>query len=273
MEKVDFKIPKSAYDDLMKYFRGQGLNKSDGFNQLVHDKLAMINTSRRTIFNHIEMIMLIPRTEDLDELDEKSRIIALYNTKTDFIDEFNYEEGFNKSLNYQYDLRDFDEIFFPMGIINSTKESQVKGVNQKDLWNWESFYERLDELYDLKSNEWYFVRCPLNNYLDVNREGQFQHPQYRGDHLGIYIFDYFNEKRIYLFLNWDYSHEHGNISFVMNFGDLESFMYYITDSEYKSLRDFYDKLQTSKSDKKKLEDLIATEEKILKYLKKQYDKM
>jgi len=271
--KVDFKISETAYNDLMKYFKGMGLNKTEGFKQIIWDKLEMINTSRRTCFNNVEVIMLIPRSRSVDELNEESRIIGLYNTESDFIDEFNHLDGFDKSFNYRYDLHGFYEDFFPMDIVNSTKESPIYRVNKRDLQNWDSLYARLDELYGLGNGDWDFVRFPLNNYLDVNREGQFQSPSYRGKHEGIYIFDDLNNKRLYCLLNWSYSLENKNVLFDFSFVHMSEFMYILHDADYKKLRDSYKDLKNSDYDKEQFDMLIKNVEGHLDFLKRQREKM
>ena len=273
MAKVDFRLPKTAHDDLIRYFKANGLSKSEGFNQMVSDKLAMINTSKRTVFNQVEAIMLIPRCNNLERLNDESRIIALINTEADLIDGFHHQGAFNKSFNYQYELMPFYEDFFPMDLINATKESQVKRVNMGDLKHWDSLYARLDELYGLDGTEWDFVRFPLNNYLDINREGQFQSPRLRGDHRGVYIFDDFNRKRLFCIIDWSYSLENKNIIFDVEFIPMLEFMPIIEKADFKPLRESYGNLRNSDYDKRKLKEMIENEERMLDFLKRNYEKL
>lgn len=279
-EKLSFYIPKAAYNDLMTYFKGNGLNLTDGFNRMVSDKLAMINSSRRAVFNNIEFIMLLPKTDDILELSEKARVIALYNVDCDFVEDFNHRNGFDKSFNYQYDLKPFGEGFFrkEMQIINSTKESQLRRINMGDLMDWKSLYSKLQEL--SKEEEWnlnladcYFVRCPLNNYLDINRDGQFQSPIYDGDHEGIYIFEDLKRK-YYCLITWDYSLENNSIAFInISFITMREFMEILKNSDFKSLRESYSDLKNSDSDKKKLESMIKAEEDFIDFLRHELDNM
>jgi len=278
-EKVSFYIPKTAYNDLMKYFKSNGLNLTDGFNQMVSDNLAMINTSRRTVFNNIEFIMLIPKSASVIEMTEKARVIALYNTDCDFTDDFNYQYGFDSKFNYQYDLRTFGEGFFrkEMRIINSTKESPVMNVNKGDLENWNSFYSRLNELnriekWDLNLDNCYFVRCPLNNYLDINRDGQFQSPTYDGKHEGIYIFNDL-QRRLFCLVNWSYSHENQSISFEIFFIIILEFMRILEEADFKPLRESYSNLENSAFDKERMDNLIKSQEQFLEFLKNERDNM
>lgn len=280
--KPSFRIPESAYNDLMRYFKANGMNETDGFRQLVWDKLESINTFReRRCFNQIEFIMLIPRNADIISMTENSRIIALYNTESDFIKKFNHQNGFKKDFNYHYDLNYFNEGFFrkEMQIINSTKESKVFRVNKNDLREWDRFYSRLeklieeDEEWDLNLADCYFVRCPLNNYLDVKREGQFQSSVYRGDHEGIYVFYDSWKKRFYCHIYWNYDLESRSIAFKVYFITMEEFMMTLKDADFRPLRESYGDLEHSEYEKKRLDSFIKGQEEILDFLRSERDKL
>lgn len=277
------RIPKDAHDDLMAYYNGIGIDEiSEVLNQLICEKLEMINTfKRRKVFNNIELIMLIPKTDDRIELEDKSRIIALYNTDEDFIDGFNHLKRFPTKFNYQYDMKPFGESFFrsEMNIINNTKESPVYRVNKRDLSRWESLSQRLESIsreeeWDLNVRDCYFVRCPLNNFLDVKREGQYQsNLNHRGDHDGIYVFDLLNARRLYCIINWNYSLENGNIGFNIEFLNQRQFMEILEESDFKTLRESYSKLNNSDYDRERLDKMIEGEERWLEFLKHEREKM
>ena len=263
--KPNFKISPTAYNDLMRYFKANGMNETDGFRQMVWDKLAMINTfNQRKVFNNIELIMLLPKTDDRTELEDKSRIIALYNTDCDFKEGFNHRKGFSKDFNYQYDLKLFGEGFFreEMNIINSTNDSPVYRVSQGDLSRWETFFQRLDDLnkeegWDLNLRQCYFVRCPLNNFLDVKREGQFQsNLNSKGDHDGIYVFDDF-KKRYFCIINWHYSLEKNGIEFIFEFLNEREFIGIISSyDDFEVLKNSYPTLKNNEHHKKILDKMI-----------------
>lgn len=273
MEKVSFRIPKTAYNDLMTYFKGNGMDKSEGFNQILTDKLQLINSSKRTCFNNVELIMLLPKTKNLEELDDKSQIIACYNTKSDFHESYEYNDGFGKSFNIQYEMEEFCEDFFSLEPLQNMKESNVFGVNFGEMMDWDSFSAKLGELYeDLDMEDCYFVRFPLNNYLDVNRQGQFQHSRYMGKHQGIYIFDVFGYRRFYCLFNWSY-HESGVIAYNFRFLPMGEFMRILEDSPHKNLNECYENLKNSKKDKEEIEELINKTERHLDFLKRLHDKI
>lgn len=274
--KVDFKISETAYNDLIRYFKGNGMTKTEGFKQIIWDKLEMINTfQNRRNFNNIEFIMIFPKTDNLEELNKKAVIIALYNTAEDFIDGFHHEEGFDNKFNYQYDLNLFGKTFFEkeMMILNSTKESSVYRVNLGDLEDWDSFYRRLDDLYDLGHERYYFVRCPLNNYLDVKMEGQYQSKDHtRGDHDAIYVFNDF-ERSLYCQIKWNYSLEMQSIIFEIEFIMMSKFIEILYNSDFKPLRESLGDVQNSEYNKNKIDTLIRGQTAFLEFLKDQREKL
>ncbi len=261
MEKVDFKIPKTAYKDLMTYFKGNGLTKTEGFNQLVSDKLNIINSHKRTIFNNIELVMMIPKTMNLKELNDKSFILTLYNTKTDFENEFIHNEGFNKTFNFNYELMDFS--FLPIDIFNNLKkniEFHLFSHNPYKTGGIMKYYQRLEEHQDLKMSDYYFVRFPLNNYLDINREGQYQHSGMRGWHEGLYVFDDFNHHRLYFQLEWKYTpyqtSESGSLKLRGYFLNKIDFMYIVKNADMKNVRDCHESLLNNSHDREFMESAL-----------------
>lgn len=269
--KVSFRIPKTAYNDLMTYFKGNGWNSTDGFNHILTEKLNSINTSKRTCFNNIELLMLIPNSSDIMELNEKSVIIGLYNADFDFKKDYNYVDGFKKGFNIVYERKFFCEDFFPIDIINSLKDSPLVDVDKKDIGIWDSLYQKLEELYDIDLNNAFFVRFPLNNYLDVNRDGQYQDLMKEGFHKGIYVFNEFGGKSLYCVLTWNYLNQMGEMSLDFKFIHMMEFMRILSDSNYKPLNDARDGSHRSFYDKKELKRLIDDEERHLAHLKKLYD--
>ena len=262
------RIPKTVHKDLMKYFEENGMGFSEGVNQILADRLQMINSSDRICFNNIELIMLLPQVRNIDDLNYYSHIIGVINTDKDFIDGYNHDKGFKKDFNIQYDLEGFWEKPFPMDIINSTRQSCIQGVNLEDLKEWDSFKSKVYEIYGYNSFAFFdFVRIPLNNYLDVKREGEFQHPQYRGKHRGLYVFDDFYNKRIYCIIDWEYSGENGQMEFDVRFVDGCDFHELIIQSEHDKLINYYKSLENVHHDEEFFKKRIEEAEKMIAYHK------
>ena len=274
-EKVDFKLSKKAYDDIMAYFKGRGLNKSDGFREIIYDKLESINTFKRNCFNNIELIMLLPKTRNETELNEKSQIIALYNTNTDFTKSYQYNEGFDKKFNISYDLNLLDKGTFPFNTLQALNPLKVFGMTGADLMDWDHFSQKIDEKYGMNFDNCLFVRFPLNNYLDVKRDGQFQHPRHNGHHLGIYAFSEFGSmnRRYYMLLQWEYHPSTLLMSMGFEFINSREFLNLIENSDYSPLNKSYESFEERNFSKKEIAKLIEEEERSLNHLKDLYNKI
>ena len=273
MEKVSFRMPKTAYKDLMTYFKGNGWNLTDGMNKILTDKLEMINTSKRTIFNNTEVIMLIPRTSNISELNSFSKIIGLFNPDIDFHSSYVYKGGFKKSFNIRYRLNHFLEGIFPLEEFSMMNESRLFGIRLGEMTDWDLFYERMSELYsDLDLDKCYFVKFPLNNYLDVNRQGQFQHHQYMGKHQGLYAFDDMGYHGTYMALDWKYDSS-GLINLKFKFLPRDEFHHILRTSDFSPLNNALDDLLDSKFHIKELDESIQATERQLEFLKNLRDKI
>lgn len=270
-KQKDIRLPMSVYNDLMTYFKGNGWNWTEGMSNLINEKLEMINTSKRTIFNNIELVMLIPKTRNLKELNDKSFILTLYNTKTDFENEFIYDDGFNKTFNFHYELEDFS--FLPIDIFNNLKrniEFHLSLHNPYKTLEWREFHERLEENQDIKLSDYYFVRFPLNNYLDINREGQYQHSGWRGYHEGLYVFDDFNHHRLYFQLEWKYApystSDFGSINLRGYFMHKTDFMYIVKNADMKNVRDCHESLLNNTHDREFMESALKDAEEMKEWI-------
>ena len=268
----DARIPKALEDDLYYYFEENGLSLSDGIKQIVYEKMETINLER-TCFYNVELIMLLPKTSNLDELNDKCEIIALYNTKSDFAESYEYNDGFDDHFQIFFDMKEFCEDYFPLEHLNMMKESMVFRVGFPEMMDWDSFSGKLSQLYpDLDMDNCYFIRFPLNNYMDIERQGQFQHPTHIGLHQGLYIFDEFGFRRFYLILKWRYD-GFNLISFKYQFISIGQFMRIIKDSPHDDINDCLDYIVHSNHDKEEVKRLIDENESHGEFLKRLYDKM
>lgn len=272
MIPVNFRMPKTAYNDLINYFKGKGWDKSEGFKNILTDHLQLINTSQRTIFNNTELIMLIPRTSNLTELNSYSKIIGLFNPDIDFSSSYTYKNGFKRTFNIRYGLNHFMEGIFPLEDFSMMNESRLFGIQLRDLIDWNSFYEKMSAIYDdLDLDKCYFVRFPLNNYLDVKREGQYQHPQYMGKHQGIYTFDDMGYRGAYMILEWRY--DSGMINLKFNFIPRDEFQHILRKSDFNPLNNALTDLMQSEFQRKELEESIEDVKQHLAFLESLRDRI
>jgi len=281
------RFTNEEYNQLNKYFEENNLEFSEGIRSLCYAKLDTICNERKT-FPNLEVIMLIPKMslpypkdENVDVegfaenyfeiLIEASQIIAIINTDIDFRSGFNHSNAFNDEVNYKldYELKDFKAENFPMEIIQNTNESHVYRTNEGDLNDFDSFKDRQKELYshkfiakddfsNLNVDDCYFVRFPLNNYLDEFRSGQFQQKLYSNYHEGVYVFEAVNGLiKYYCFINWYYSNEGNNISFEIYFSDEKQFLDEIYFTKDFELINSALSIVDGENSRKRLEDYLA----------------
>lgn len=226
------------FDRLNTYFENNDMEFSQGIRSLCYDKLDTICNERKT-FNNLEVIMLIPKVNkdkiDLSDvesavkeyyhiLDTYSEIIAVINTECDFKRDFNHLRKFNDDYNLVYEAKEFNQKNFPMHILQNTKESKVYRTNQSTLNSFHSFKDRQSELYpNLNVDDCYFVRFPLNNYLDEFRSGQFQQIVFSNYHEGAFVFEIEIGLKYYCFIDWSYFRDTDSISFEFCFSSQDDF--------------------------------------------------
>ena len=131
-EMVSFRLEEDVIEKLEKHFKEVYDEKSKGYKELCHKKMDSLCLDRKT-FNHLEVFMLIPKTEDIDELERKSQIIAVINTECDFRENYIHHVGFTKEYNISYELQDFNQRNFPLNILINTKDSCVHKVDKGSL--------------------------------------------------------------------------------------------------------------------------------------------
>ena len=245
--------------ELKNHFEESNMTWTDGMSLIIHDYLDRLCLQRQT-FNHIEVIMLIPKTDDLDELNNKSKIIAYINTKTDF-NEYYEHKGFDGEYNLVYELKPFDELNFPINLLRETKNSCLINTPKEDCESFERFKESQKKLYsDLEDDEGndegldlddcYFVRFPINNYLDIKKNGAYNHDFLRKDHLGLYVFhdplikvnDLNSERKILCFIDWHYLADVSRIEYDFEFHDGVGLINWIQNLYHDEDKDYFNQL-------------------------------
>ena len=206
---LSVKLNKHMKNDLKKHFESiydkDAMTK--GINQILQDYLDTLCFDKK-IFLDLEVIMLIPKSDNIHELEAKSQIIAFINHEVDF--EGYYISNHRESDEYlTYDLMLFNETYFPMNLLRESDDSNVKVTSKENLDSFDDFKARQKELYeDIDLDDCYFVRFPLNNYLDNFMNGQYHHHSFRGNHLGLCVFeDILSDRKLFLIIDWYYQSE------------------------------------------------------------------
>jgi len=234
-EKIDVRLSVQAQKDLKKHFEGLYGNKkgafSKGIQSICHDYLDKLCFERK-IFEHLEVIMLIPKTDNIKALEVKSHIIAFINHDIDF--EEYYISSHRKGEDYlTYDLMDFKEENFPMNLLKETEDSAVIFTPKEELNMFSNFKRRQGQLYqELDIDDCYFVRFPLNNYLDKNLNGQFHHHTFKGNHIGLILLeDIIADRKLFMIVDWFYESEFSNrIVIDYQFADGDELLNWIKNS-------------------------------------------
>lgn len=231
-DKLDVRLSKKAQNDLKKHFEGiYGKGKgafSKGIQSICQEYLDKLCFERK-IFEHLEVIMLIPKTDNLKALEVKSHIIAFVNHDIDF--EEHYISSHRKGEDYlTYDLTDFNEVNFPMNLLKETIDSHVIYTPKELLDSFHRFKQRQGELYqELDIDDCYFVRFPLNNYLDTYIDGQFHHKTFKGNHIGLILLeDIIADRKLCMIVDWFYESEFSNqIAIDYQFAEINELLNWI----------------------------------------------
>ena len=211
---LNVRLEEDARKLLKEHFEGiYGKRKEDeamtkGMTKLCHDYLETLCLERKN-FNHLEAIMLIPKTIDLDELDSKSEIIAFINTKYDFENFYHHVRSFEGNYELTYELKEFNQgnFYQVLEMLKNTKESCLFKTKKEDLKSFETFKAKQNELYPrLDLDDCYFVRFPLNNFMDNQKDGVNHHYKiWKNNHMGALVFHFLNENiELLLLIDWYY---------------------------------------------------------------------
>ena len=211
---LNVRLEEDARKLLKEHFEGiYGKRKKDeamtkGMTKLCHDYLETLCIERKN-YNHLEVIMLIPKSIELEELDDKSQIIAFINTKYDFENLHHHVRRFEGDYELTYELKEFNEgnFYYELEMLKNTKESCIFKTKKEDLKSFQLFKSRQAELYpDLDLDDCYFVRFPLNNFMDNQKEGVNHHYKiWKNNHLGAFVFHYLNDNvELLLLIDWYY---------------------------------------------------------------------
>lgn len=280
---LTLRIEKKVFEDLEKHFEiSDDDSFSEGLRNLCFKELDNLCLDRKT-FNNLECFMLIPKTDDIFMLNNKSQVIAIVNTETDFKETYNHKRPFNDDYNLTYDLIDFEGkyIIDDLKILQNTKDSCVFNTSMNDLRHFVLFRDRQRELYDgvgenfdLNVDDCYFVRFPLNNYLDEWSEGQYQHKEYKENHIGAYVLhDVVREKKLFLLTYFYYLSEYEvQLQIDIELVDEEKFMHHILQSEDDKLLEAVKESLSDKHRKNKLLELKQKMERNLLVINDMIDK-
>lgn len=275
-QSISFRIPIEVHDDLMEYFGGLH-DENPITNGLKDFSINILNhvCNERKIFSKLNLVLLIPKTDDIKELNEKTEIIGFFNDDLDYVKSLNTENYIGDIPDYeiQYDLSPFEDNSFVghfiVKVIQNTKIGSFYRINNPSITSYEILKDKLSDLYpNLDLDECYIVLTHLNNYFDEFRNGQYQSKEYNNYHDGAYVFTDYNEKRkLYCCISWIYSSDFENITFDIKFmGELvfDTMVFHTED------KDFLNKHERIHTNEDLLDSLLENRERILE-MKEMFD--
>ena len=208
---INVRLENDAIKLLDKHFKDiyEKDGMSNGIRSIIYDYLDRLCLKKQT-FKHLEAVMLIPKGDN-DEMEEKSQIIAVINTESDLNNIFNHDQRFyeNKAI---FELKNFNEgnFNYVFEMFRNSIDSCVYDTSKEDLKSFQSFKLKQAQLYpDLNLDDCYFIRFPLNNYLDNVHHGKAVHfKSWKNNHLGAYVFvDPLENIKRFVLIDWYYLSE------------------------------------------------------------------
>ena len=251
---------------------GKENTPTKSFNDLAIEKLDNICRERKA-YQNLNIMMLIPKTDDLEELNKKSEIIGFFTIND--VSELNQDLLIRDDADDKIMIRNKLSYYNFEQLYNFVKYINPKCFNfdMNDVSSHDDFKIRLNKAYpktDLSNA--YFVQFELNNYFDIFRDGEFQSHLLNNTHIGAYaFFDYGNvqdknkiNRKLYCIIQWNYNSNILNLDFTFmsnnqfmrNFVKDDIVDNNAIDDEITFIYNDVDRKKTLLNTKKKLEEYI-----------------
>ena len=221
-----FRLPEDVYNEIMRHYDsiyGGENNIAKAFRDITLEKLDNICRERKS-FQELNILMVIPKTDDINELNEKSEIIGFF-SPDDFKD-INHkilmrDEGDENPMMIKHNLtshRSNEEYYEFIKYINP----KCFNFNMKEVSSFKEFETKLNETYpQIDLSDSYIVGLEVNNYFDIYRDGEFQSDILNNTHVGAYVFVDYSlnyegktiNRKLYCIVQWNYRFNVLNIDF------------------------------------------------------------
>lgn len=195
-------------------------------------------TLEKKSFENLHIVLLLPKTQDADELELKGEIVGALEGEDVFLkNPFKYAHGKRNKFNFIFNLEDFNERNYKdLLLLNKKKKPLFFNVSQDIQEDFVKVKMRLSEIYyDLDLDECYFTIVNVNNYLDVLNEGQYTSDWSSFHHEGVIVLlDPLDKlERVFMSISWACYHDLCETAFeVIDEGDFhETILEQIDDEE------------------------------------------
>jgi len=214
-KQIQSRIAPEVRKDLEDYFMKR-YNTTEGvsssfIHELIVNFLNSITTEKKS-FEDLYIILLLPKTEDPDELEVKSEIIGtLQGDDVFFRNPFKFQHGNRNKFNFIFNVEDFNERNYnDLLAMYKKKDALFFNVDESIQDDFVKVKMRLSELcYDIDLDNCYFTVVNVNNYLDELHEGQYTSNWSSFHHEGVIVLlDPFNKlKRFCMGIDWACYHD------------------------------------------------------------------
>lgn len=255
-------VSPEVYNDFMKYVRNSDLNKSQALTDVVLNFLNN-NVFEQKVFRKLSIILLMPKTCNPDELNEKTHIVGFIDGD-DWLDitlsNIFHGGGIDYPLryNFMYTLREFNESNYTTFLYYFNKlygydENIFFDIDKKYQQDFSMMKARLDVVYDdIDIDDAYFVMFSFNNYLDVLHDGVYRSKSSALEHEGVIVLFEDILKGVFARIKWSYFQD--ELSFSFQFENIKDFETNIAPrlSNLELLQDFNKRTQVVSNPEGKL---------------------
>lgn len=230
-KSLQAQVSPEVYHDFMQYVKNSDLNKSQALSDVI---LNFLNNKvfESKLFRNLNVILLLPKTCNPDELNEKAQVIGFidgHELLDITISNIFYGGGIYYPLryNFMYTLREFNEENYKGFLHYFNKlygyyENIFFNVDNETQKEFESVKKRLSELYqDIDIDDAYFVMFTFNNYLDILRDGVYRSKSSDLEHEGVIVLFEDISNGVFARLKWSYIQD--ELSFSLQFEDVNDF--------------------------------------------------
>ena len=200
------RVPIEAYNELESYFNVHYGDKSKGIKEILMNFLNNL-CQEQSYFKNLNAILLMPKTLDPGELNDKCELIGFVDAEDTFKDLALFHGGARYNFKYRfiYTLEEFNKTnYFLLGL-HKLDKSYLFDIDKQTQDDFDKVKSSLSELYeDIDIDDAYFVMFNLNNYLDIEDKGQYVSKSSELEHDGVIILLKNFDEIVCALISWSY---------------------------------------------------------------------
>lgn len=225
-------VSPEVYQDIEKYIkqRGNDFDRSKFVKELVMNFLNN-HAIEQKFFKDLNVILLLPKTSNPDELNEKAQVIGFIDgnewLEITLLNIFHGVVDYPLRYNFMFTLKEFDAYNYNnfLHYFNSLynyEETIFFNIDKETQQDFDKVKARLSELYeDIDIDDAYFVMFTFNNYLDVLHDGVYRSKSSDMEHEGVIVLLEDLLEGVFARIKWSYIQ--GELSLKFQFEDVKEF--------------------------------------------------